>query len=108
MGEYDEHAYRRSGRKSWLTLISGQFIYLIVIVIALLRRLDDALLLLHKSRPQLRRLWSLWWERWLQVRTSGYHLRRTHTSPWRIKQFIRWRIFSDLVGGERAVERTSG
>jgi len=43
-----------------LTLISSQFIYLRVIVIVLLRQLEDALRLLRESYTQLRRLR---WER---------------------------------------------
>jgi hypothetical protein len=37
----------RSGRMSWLTLISSQFISLIIIALLRLHQLDDALLLLH-------------------------------------------------------------
>jgi hypothetical protein len=82
----------------WLTLISSQFIYLIVI--ALLRQLNDPLLLLHESRPQLRQ----WW--W-----SGgcrYELADTiNIGPVHLHGGSR-RIFSDLVGGERMVERMPG
>jgi hypothetical protein len=92
----------------WLTLNYSQFTYLVVNV--LLRRLDDAPLLLRETRPQLRILRWLRRGRWLQVRASGYHRHRTpsRTSPWRIKRFKRWRIFSDLVEGERVVERRPG
>jgi len=82
MGEYDEHAYREKWADA-ITLISGQFIYLIVIVFR--RQLDDALLLLRESCLQLQRLQ---WERWLQVRASGYHRRRTRTSQWREDQTV--------------------
>ncbi len=86
-----------------LTLISSQFIYLRVIVIVLLRQLEDALRLLRDIHPQLRRMW---WERWLQVRASEYRRSRTCTSQWRIKRL--WGIFSDFVGGESAIERMPG
>jgi hypothetical protein len=53
--EYDERACReKCGRISWLTLISSQLIYLIVIVH--LCQLNDALLPLRESNPQLGRL----------------------------------------------------
>jgi hypothetical protein len=54
----------------WLTLrpVYSQFIYRIVL--ALLRQLDDELLLLQESSSQLRRLL---WERWLQVRAGEPH-----------------------------------
>ena len=62
----------KSGRMGWLTLISSQFIYLVVI--ALLCQLDDGLLLLRESRPQLRRLQ---WERWLQLTGTSYRIPST-------------------------------
>ena len=60
-------------------LISSKFIYFVVII--LLCQLDDMILLLRESRSQLRQLQ---WKRWLQVRASGYHRRRTRKSPWKM------------------------
>jgi hypothetical protein len=68
---YDGHDAGRKTTDRWprLTLISSQFIYLVLIVTAFLRLLDGPLL--HReSRPQPRQLQL---EPWLQVRAGEYH-----------------------------------